>query len=92
MSPIVQLQEGDMVIMVSDGVLDSFYEKYRANSGGDGDLIDRLSAKMQIAWANQVLMNTLAHSTKEASDNMQRFGGSNLKIKFDEKKKPLLRG
>lgn len=36
---IVQLQEGDMVIMVSDGVLDSFYERNieERQSGGDGD-------------------------------------------------------
>ena len=33
-------------------------------------LIDRLYCKNANDMANQILMNTLAHSTKEASDDM----------------------
>ena len=69
---IVQLQEGDMVIMVSDGVLDSFYERNIESDSQEemATLIDRLYCKNANAMANQILMNTLAHSTKEASDDM----------------------
>ena len=69
---IVQLQEGDMVIMVSDGVLDSFYERNIESDSQEemATLIDRLYCKNSNDMANQILMNTLAHSTKEASDDM----------------------
>ncbi|MEI3285387.1 MAG: SpoIIE family protein phosphatase [Eubacterium sp.] len=69
---IVQLQEGDMVIMVSDGVLDSFYERNIESDSQEemATLIDRLYCKNANDMANQILMNTLAHSTKEASDDM----------------------
>ena len=69
---IVQLQEGDMVIMVSDGVLDSFYERNIESDSQEemATLIDRLYCKNANDRANQILMNTLAHSTKEASDDM----------------------
>ena len=69
---VVQLQEGDMVIMVSDGVLDSFYERNIESDSQEemATLIDRLYCKNANDMANQILMNTLAHSTKEASDDM----------------------
>lgn len=69
---VVQLQEGDMVIMVSDGVLDSFYERNIESDSQEemATLIDRLYYKNANDMANQILMNTLAHSTKEASDDM----------------------
>ena len=69
---IVQLQEGDMVIMVSDGVLDRFYERNIESDSQEemATLIDRLYCKNANDMANQILMNTLAHSTKEASDDM----------------------
>lgn len=69
---IVQLQEGDMVIMVSDGVLDSFYERNIESDSQEemATLIGRLYCKNANDMANQILMNTLAHSTKEASDDM----------------------
>lgn len=69
---VVQLQEGDMVIMVSDGVLDSFYERNIESDSQEemATLIDRLCCKNANDMANQILMNTLAHSTKEASDDM----------------------
>ena len=69
---VVQLQEGDMVIMVSDGVLDSFYERNIESDSQEemATLIDSLYCKNANDMANQILMNTLAHSTKEASDDM----------------------
>ena len=68
----VELQEGDMIIMVSDGVLDGFYER---NMTGDDQedmstFIEELTCCNPKDVANQILMNALARSTREATDDM----------------------
>ena len=68
----VQLQEGDMVIMVSDGVLDGFYER-NMKEGEQEDMsafIEELAFQNPNDIANQILMNALARSTREATDDM----------------------
>lgn len=68
----VELREGDMIIMVSDGVLDGFYER---NMTGDDQedmstFIEELTCCNPKDVANQILMNALARSTREATDDM----------------------
>lgn len=68
----VELQEGDMVIMVSDGVLDGFYER-NMTDGNQEDMstfIEELACCNPNDVANQILMNALARSTREATDDM----------------------
>ena len=68
----VMLEEGDMVIMVSDGVLDGFYEKNMMD-GDQEDMstfIENLACQNPNDVANQILMNALARSTREATDDM----------------------
>lgn len=68
----VMLEEGDTVIMVSDGVLDGFYEK-NMNGGEQEDMstfIENLACQNPNELANQILMNALARSTREATDDM----------------------
>lgn len=69
---VVDLQEGDMIIMVSDGVLDGFYER-NMTAGSQDDmatLIENLMCQNPNDMANQILMNALARSTREATDDM----------------------
>lgn len=69
---VVDLEEGDMIIMVSDGVLDGFYER-NMTDGRQEDmaaLIDNLPCQNPNDMANQILMNALARSTREATDDM----------------------
>lgn len=69
---VVDLEEGDMIIMVSDGVLDGFYER-NMTDGKQEDmaaLIDNLPCQNPNDMANQILMNALARSTREATDDM----------------------
>lgn len=49
---IVQLQEGDMVIMVSDGVLDSFYERNIESDSQeeDADTHDQIVLQKRMTW------------------------------------------
>ncbi len=63
--------EGDMVIMVSDGVIDGFY----GGEPPEGEdtleaLIESLTCQNPNDMANQILMNTLARSSREATDDM----------------------
>lgn len=70
---VTQLQEGDMVIMVSDGVIDGFYCG-RMPSAGEDDTLERLIENLPCQnpndMANQILMNALARSDREATDDM----------------------
>ncbi len=69
----VQLEDSDMVIMVSDGVIDGFYGG-RVPFGEEGDtlehLIMSLSCQNPNDMANQILMHALARSSREATDDM----------------------
>lgn len=69
---VVELAEGDMVIMVSDGVLDGFYERNMTEGSQDdmATLIENLMCKNPNDMANQILMNALARSTRETTDDM----------------------
>ena len=69
---IVDLQEGDMIIMVSDGVLDGFYERNMTDGSQEdmATLIENLLCQNPNDMANQILMNALARSTREATDDM----------------------
>lgn len=68
------LQEGDMVIMVSDGVIDGFYdERIPGNPEQEKTLeklIEGLTCQNPNDMANQILMNALARSAREATDDM----------------------
>lgn len=69
---MVDLAEGDMVIMVSDGVLEGFYER-NMTDGNQEDMstfIEELGCQNPNDVANQILMNALARSTREATDDM----------------------
>lgn len=68
----IRLEEGDMIIMVSDGVLDGFYERnMKSDSQEDmATLIENLLCQNPNDMANQILMNALARSTREATDDM----------------------
>ena len=67
-----QLEEGDMVIMVSDGVLDGFYERNMVDDDQKdmSTFIEDLVCQNPNDVANQILMNALARSTREATDDM----------------------
>ena len=66
-----KLKGGDMIVMVSDGVIDGY-------CGEDGDrreealekLIAGLSCQNPTDMANQILMHALARSDREAADDM----------------------
>lgn len=68
----VELEDGDMVIMVSDGVLDGFYERNMMDGNQDdmSTFIEELACQNPNDVANQILMNALARSTREATDDM----------------------
>ena len=68
----VELEDGDMVIMVSDGVLDGFYERNMMDGSQDdmSTFIEELACQNPNDVANQILMNALARSTREATDDM----------------------
>lgn len=63
---VTRLEEGDMVIMVSDGVIDGFDRK-RENLE---KLIGEMVCQNPNDMANQILMHALAGSTREATDDM----------------------
>lgn len=71
---VTELEEGDMVIMVSDGVIDGFYGGLLPDDGEGEDtverLIENLVCKNPNDMANQILMNALARSSREATDDM----------------------
>lgn len=69
---VVDLTEGDMIIMVSDGVLDGFYERNMTEENQEDmvTLIENLMCQNPNDMANQILMNALARSTREATDDM----------------------
>ncbi len=69
---VVDLEEGDMVIMVSDGVLDGFYERNMTNENQEdmAALIENLLCQNPNDMANQILMNALARCTREVTDDM----------------------
>lgn len=66
----VQLQDGDMVIMVSDGVMDGYYNRGRTEEESLERLIEELPCQNPTDLANQILMNALVHSDREATDDM----------------------
>ncbi len=68
----IQLEEEDMIIMVSDGVIDGFYEKNSETGDREDitDLIANLPCRNPNDMANQILMNALARTTREATDDM----------------------
>ena len=68
----VELEDGDMVIMVSDGVLDGFYERNMMDGSQDdmSTFIEELACQNPNDVANQILRNALARSTREATDDM----------------------
>lgn len=63
---MTRLEEGDMVIMVSDGVIDGF-DRAHANIE---HLIENMACQNPNDVANQILMNALAGSAREAADDM----------------------
>lgn len=70
---VTELGDGDMVIMVSDGVLDGFYKPW-TSALDEGDTMERLIGNLTCQnpndMANQILMNALARSAREATDDM----------------------
>lgn len=70
---VTDLEEGDMVIMVSDGVIDGFYQPW-TKMVDEGDTIERLIGNLTCQnpndMANQILMHALARSAREATDDM----------------------
>ncbi len=66
----LSLQEGDMVIMVSDGVMDSFYSSAQEEKESLEDLIFQLPCQNPSDLANQILMHALARSDRAATDDM----------------------
>lgn len=70
---VTELSDGDMVIMVSDGVLDGFYKPWTSVLE-EGDTMERLIGNLTCQnpndMANQILMNALARSAREATDDM----------------------
>ena len=66
----IQLHDGDMVIMVSDGVMDGYYSRGRTEEETLERLIEELPCQNPTDLANQILMNALAHSNREATDDM----------------------
>ncbi len=70
---VTELEEGDMVIMVSDGVIDGFYKPWTSAVDED-DTIQRLIGSLPCQnpndMANQILMHALARSAREATDDM----------------------
>lgn len=72
-SQSVQLEEGDMVIMVTDGVLDGFYDG-RIPVDEPEDTLENLIYNLPVQnpndMAHQILMNALARSHRDATDDM----------------------
>lgn len=68
----VTLEDGDVVIMVSDGVLDGFYERNMTQGSQDdmSTFIEELCCNNPNDIANQILMNALARTSREATDDM----------------------
>ena len=69
----VRLEEGDMVIMVSDGVVDGFYSGKIPSEGEENtmeNLIGQLPCQNPNDMANQILMHALARSDRDATDDM----------------------
>lgn len=68
----VSLQEGDMVIMVSDGIMDAFYSG--TEEGEETAALENLILELPYMnpsdMANQILIHTLARSEREATDDM----------------------
>ncbi len=65
--------DGDMIIMVSDGVIDGFYgnmEKGAEKKDSLEELIENLPCQNPNDMANQILMNALARSAREVTDDM----------------------
>lgn len=71
---VTELEEGDMVIMVSDGVIDGFYGNAHMSEETEENtiesLIENLVCQNPNDMANQILMNALARSAREATDDM----------------------
>ncbi|MCH5266426.1 MAG: SpoIIE family protein phosphatase [Lachnospiraceae bacterium] len=69
---VMEVEEGDMVIMVSDGVIDGFYGGRKPEEEKDTleALIASLPCQNPTDMANQILMNALAKSAREATDDM----------------------
>lgn len=70
---VTTLQEGDMVVMVSDGVMDAFYHGRMVPATEEDSLerlIENLPCQNPNDMANQILMNALARSDKDVTDDM----------------------
>lgn len=70
-----ELGDGDMIIMVSDGVMDGFYSgSVPAKNEDEPDsiqaLIGSLTCQNPNEAANQILMHALARGSREAADDM----------------------
>jgi stage II sporulation protein E len=63
---VTRLEESDMVVMVSDGVIDSFDR----NEKNIQKLLDEMVCQNPNDMANQILMHALAGSTTTAMDDM----------------------
>ncbi|MCH5252832.1 MAG: SpoIIE family protein phosphatase [Lachnospiraceae bacterium] len=68
-----EIEDGDMIIMVSDGVIDGFYggmpEAVEKKDSLE-ELIENLPCQNPNDMANQILMNALARSAREVTDDM----------------------
>lgn len=63
---VARLEEGDMVIMVSDGIIDGYGNKQEEIH----KLIEETVSQNPNDMANQILMHALAGSAREATDDM----------------------
>lgn len=63
---VTKVEEGDMVIMVSDGVIEGFDREQASLS----TFIDEMVCQNPNDMANQILMNALAGRIREAADDM----------------------
>lgn len=74
---VTKVEEGDMVIMVSDGVIEGFDREQASLS----TFIDEMVCQNPNDMANQILMNALAGRIREAADDMSVLVASGLWIK-----------